>query len=141
MSRRIVTTQYQSPGAPLPDSYFDRIVKYIPSDIVAAWTAVIGLTDIDKDIKLLWIAFAVGVVLTFLWTLRQTSDKGKSPAITQCLISTGAFSVWVAELGEPFKSIPGYDQKFVSLLLILSFLISGLIVPPKDNTIRESNNT
>ena len=38
--RRIVSTQLQAAGASTrPDGFFDRIIKYIPSDIVAGWDA------------------------------------------------------------------------------------------------------
>jgi hypothetical protein len=134
MGRRIVTKQYQGAGTLQLDGYFDRVIKYIPSDIVAAWIGVTSLLDIDKEVNILWIAFAIGLVLTYLWTIKQTSEENKPPAITQALISTGAFGVWVYALGGPFKSIPGYEAKYGALLLILYPLISGLILPKEDNS-------
>jgi hypothetical protein len=44
MSRRIVWSDYESSeSAGKKDSYFDRILKYIPSDVVGLWVAGSGL--------------------------------------------------------------------------------------------------
>lgn len=139
MSRRIVTKQTESnepnkPGAPI-DTYFDRVVKYIPSDIVAAWTAATGLINSASDVPqstLLWIVFLVGVVLTPAWILKQTSEKRKPLAITQSLVSTVSFVVWVFALGGPFATLGFYRPLYGSLVLILYTLVSGLITPTED---------
>jgi hypothetical protein len=137
MSRRIITEQLQAniPGTKI-DTYFDKIIKYIPADIVGAWVTVTGLIDIDKGVNapnqiLLWIVFVVGTVLTAIWTLKQTSVKKKPPAITQTVISTGAFIVWVFALGGPFAKLEFYRPLYGSLLLILYTLIVALINPPE----------
>jgi hypothetical protein len=133
MSRRIITSQFQAAETSVKiDSYFDRVIKYIPADIVGAWVAVTGLinsaADIPKD-TILWIAFLSGVLLTAIWTLRQTAEPKKSPAITQIAISTGAFIVWVFALGGPFVTLDFYRPLYGSLLLILYTLVVALIVP------------
>ena len=43
VGRRIVTVQYQSNSDKSIDGYFDRVMKYIPGDIIGAWVAVTGL--------------------------------------------------------------------------------------------------
>ena len=133
MSRRIITSQLQSTGSNVKiDTYFDRVVKYIPVDIVGAWVAVMGLinsaTDIPKS-TILWIVFSFGVLLTIAWTLRQTAEKKKPPAITQTIISTAAFIVWVIALGGPFSTLNLYRPVYGSLLLIFYTLVVALIVP------------
>jgi hypothetical protein len=46
MSRRIVTTQYQSTNNEVKiDNYFDRIIKYIPADVIGAWIATVGIVN------------------------------------------------------------------------------------------------
>jgi len=134
MSRRIITSELQdAAGAAAPDAYFDRVVKYIPSDVVAAWTAAAGLIagaqNIPKD-TILWITFFVGLILTAGWTYRQTTIPGKITAVTQILIATGAFVVWVFALGGgPFSSLAWYNPVYGSLLLIAYTLLVALIVP------------
>ena len=113
------------------DSYFDKAVKYIPADIVAAWVAVTGLVSSARDIPqqaVLWVAFGIGLLLTAWWTWKQAAAPGRRPPVTQAIISTGAFAVWVFALGGPFQHVPG-QPVYGSLLLILYTLVVALIDP------------
>ncbi|SEH06317.1 hypothetical protein [Candidatus Venteria ishoeyi] len=133
MSRRIVTTQLQASGGVRVDSYFDKVMKYIPADIVAAWIATTGIINSAStkmpQATVLWIAFASGLVLTALWTWKQTSETDKPLAATQILISTTAFAVWVFALGGPFENLGWYDSSYGALGLIFYTLVVGLITP------------
>ena len=65
MSRRIVTRQLESTrGGAQVDTYFDKVIKYIPADVVAAWTVVSGLVASAGDevpkATVLWLAYAFG---------------------------------------------------------------------------------
>ncbi len=133
MGRRIITEQLQAtfPGTKV-DTYFDKVIKYIPADIVGAWVAVTGLINSGSDVPreaLLWIAFVTGIILTAIWTLKQTTVRGKPLAITQTAVSTGAFIIWVFALGDPFATLAWYRPLYGSLLLILYTLIVALINP------------
>lgn len=136
MSRRIITTQYQTGASKAQvDTYFDKVIKYIPADIVGAWVAVTGLINSSSDVStslLLWIAFLVGTILTTFWTLKQTSVPEKRSAFTQAAISTGSFIVWVFALGGPFATLSFYRPLYGSLLLIFYTLVVGLINPSED---------
>jgi hypothetical protein len=133
MSRRIITSQFQVAGESVKiDTYFDRVIKYIPTDIVGAWVAVMGLINGAANIPkgtILWIAFIFGVPLTAIWTLKQTAEPKKPLAITQTMISTGSFIVWVFALGGPFATLDFYRPVYGSLLLILYTLVIGRFVP------------
>jgi uncharacterized membrane protein YozB (DUF420 family) len=133
MSRRINTSQFQVTGTSVKsDTYVDRVIKYVPADIVGAWVAVTGMINSAADIPkvtLLWIAFALGMLLTPLWTLKQTTEPKKRPAITQTIISTGAFIIWVFALGGPFATLVFYRSVYGSLLLIFYTLIAALVIP------------
>ncbi|MEL7071706.1 MAG: hypothetical protein AAGN15_24085 [Cyanobacteria bacterium J06581_3] len=136
MARRIITRRLQSTRAPAQiDSYFDKVVKYIPADVVAAWTLVSGLIasagEQVSQSALLWAAYGFGIVMTSLWTWRQTQVKGLPVAKTQIGIATVAFAVWVAALGGPFELLPSYQRLYGSLLLIAYTLVVGVIVPPE----------
>jgi hypothetical protein len=136
MSRRIVTTQYQSAGEDVKiDNYFDRIIKYIPADIIGAWIATVGIvssfskgSDAPKE-TILWVAFFIGIILTAMWTWKQTTVQGKPVAKTQIIISIGAFIVLVFALGEPFAGLSWYDPGYGSLSLIFYALLVGMITP------------
>ena len=132
-NRRIITAQLQSGGAKeAVDTYTNRLVKYIPGDVVAIWIAVTGLISGASDVPkttLLWILFAIGVIFTVIWTLKQTTVKGTKSAITQILISTGAFIVWAIAFGGPFQSLSFYHAIYGSILLILYTPLVALISP------------
>jgi hypothetical protein len=134
MARRIRTTAFQAQAGGKVDEYFDRVIKYIPSDVVGAWLAVTGFipqanTADPNSETVLWLAFVVGAVLTAVWTAIQTREEGKPPAVLQIAVSTAAFVIWVIALGRPFNTIPGYQPYYGSLLLIAFTLISGRLVP------------
>jgi hypothetical protein len=116
------------------DGYFDRIIKYIPSDLVGAWVAITGILKsfqkIDPNFMIIqWIVFSLGVIFTTLWTWRQTTEPGKPLAVLQILMSTLAFIVWVIALGGPFATVPGYQEYYGSILLISFTLAAGLLIP------------
>ncbi len=133
MGRRIITQEYQTKaeGAKL-EGYFDKLIKYIPTEIVGGWIAITGVIKSASDIptnKILWILLAIFTILTVIYILQQTSESDKPPAIKQTTISTIAFIVWVFALGEPFDSLSFYNPIYGSILLILYNLIIPLINP------------
>lgn len=128
MSIRIHTKALQAAGQPSapPDTYTDKIVKYIPSEIIAAWVAAAGAIKAAMGAPqetLLWAAFGFGVVITAVWRLRRT----KLPV--QAAISTGAFAVWVFALGGPFERLDWYNPVYGTLLLIAYTLITAVVNP------------
>jgi len=141
MNRRIVSPGFLSNNlslqntmakgvAALPplDSYYDRLLKYIPADVVAGWIAVKGIlasVQGNPNDNIYWICFAAGVIFTILWTYKLTSVDGHKPAWLQIIIATVAFVVWVVVTGEPFKIEPYIG----SLILVAYTLAAGLIVP------------
>jgi hypothetical protein len=131
MTRRVQTVQLQASGAGAPpDGYFDKVVKYIPADIVAAWVAISALVKGATNVPVntvLWISFVVGLVLTAWWTWAQTNVTGKPPAVKQIVISTLAFAVWVFAIGAPFDSLSWYSTIYASILLIAYTLVIGRI--------------
>ncbi len=145
MGRRIITpyTLEQVKGsdpAQSPvlrvDSYFDRVIKSIPGDIVAGWTAVLGLFGATPGLvagvtttNILWILWALLTVITFFWTYRQTRLAGAQPAWTQVFISTFSFVVWVLALGAPFNTLSFYDSRLAAAILIVFTLAVGAIQP------------
>jgi hypothetical protein len=134
MSRRIITTQLQTSGTGSTlDTYFDKVLKYIPADVNGAWVAATGIingTTGAQNKILLWVAFLVGLAVTAAWTYRQTSEPGKPPARTQTLIATGAFFVWVLALGGPFATIEGFNFSVIGALALIGYtLLVGLVTP------------
>ena len=101
MARRIREQALQVAGAPVPggqvDGYFDKVVKYVPADVIAAWTAAVAVIKAAPTIPtwVLLICLAVGLAATCWWTLRQTDAPNQPPAYKQAIVATIAFLVWV----------------------------------------------
>jgi hypothetical protein len=137
MSRRIVWTEYQSSESEVKiDGYFDRLLKYIPADVVGLWLTGSGLVQSQADnqtrIGLLWMLFVVGLVFSFFWTRKQTAEAQKSTAWQQILLSCGSFFVWVFAIGGPFAELPLYKPLYGSLLLLIyTSFIPLLPAPPE----------
>ena len=99
MNRRVKTLQLQAAGGvQAPDTYFDKVIKYIPADIVAAWITVNGMVKAATGVPantIMWIAFVIGLMITALWTWKQTTMPGQPVVVKQIVISTIAFGIWV----------------------------------------------
>lgn len=118
------------------DGYWDRVIKNIPGDVVAGWTALLGLFGVAPGMagdanttNILWILWAILTVITFFWTFRQTKAPGLQPAWTQIFISTFAFVVWALALGVPFNTLSFYDSRIAAAVLIIFTLVVGVIEP------------
>jgi hypothetical protein len=139
MSRRIRTVALQGVTGGEADSPFDRAIKYVPADVVVAWTAVVavikGATDIAADNRptALLICLVIGLLTTFVWTFIHTKDSSANPptqrpAYVQSAISTIAFVVWVLALGD-LNGMWGITETIGKLALIGFTLVSSFIVP------------
>lgn len=138
MGRRIVTKKLES-GADkgTVDGYQDRLLKYIPADINAAWIVVIGIVKTITKLPqntVLWVLFFIFLILTPIWIWLGTKELKKPIAKTQIIVSTIAFFVWVFALGEPFSTSfkDFYEPAYGSILMILYTLIVAKIVPTEE---------
>ena len=134
MPRRIRDFALQSTqGGGDADGYLDRVIKYVPADVIAAWTAAVaiikGATGIPS-LTVLLICFAVGLGVAFWWTLTNTKAATQPPAYKQALVATVAFLVWVLALGdldEALKTVVAWNEAYAKLALIGFTLVSGKI--------------
>lgn len=134
MGRRIVWSEYQSSdgGGGAIDGYFDRLLKYIPADVVGFWLAGDGLIRGQAgDGGLAWLLFVVGLVFAFFFTKKQTAEAGKATAWQQIWLSCGSFVVWVFAVGGPFTGLAWYKPIYGSLLLITYATSIPLLPAPK----------
>jgi len=144
MGRRIVTARMASQGvavaaAPGVDGYFDRLVKYIPADVVAAYVAVQGVLpgvragETPAPTWLTWGLIAVFAAITAVWTYRQTrTPAARAPAATQVITATAGFLVWAFALGgEPFASLGWYgDMPYLGSIVLVVFMLAAATVVP-----------
>src|SRR5262249_5060821 len=160
MGLRIVRTLLQADsGVASVDSYLDRIVKSIPSQVVTFYTAAIAwLSDSPTAMRTLdpgadsaktfgattvvspranviivspklWVVFVMGLILTPLLTWKQTKDKGKPPAYYQISLATLSFFVWAYATGGPFRSL-WWDPQVAAVVLAFYTVLLGAIARP-----------
>lgn len=105
------------------DDYISRLLKYIPSEVIALYLmldALIRSTG-EIDFLLYWTIFIFGVIATplYLWRIQKVNKN------FQLLISTLAFFVWIFAIGGPFVYLSWYKPLYGGVLLpIYTFLIS-----------------
>jgi hypothetical protein len=98
------------------DEYMDRLLKFIPADVITCYAFVQGfiskLPTPEKIKTVQWIVFIVFCILTplYLWKL-------KIHKIQQLVISLLAFIIWVYTIGGPFASLSWYDVLYGSIIL------------------------
>lgn len=85
------------------DTYRDRLVKYIPADIVAIYLALTRLVktaqpDTVPITTIEWVVFGVILALTIPWQRKVVKVKKRQ----QVAIGTVAFMFWAISLGDPF---------------------------------------
>ena len=118
--------QEPPPDSKVTDSYFEKLVKYIPADILAAYVAITGITaSVNPPLWLGWGVFGVLLVLTPLYICYvKTTPKGiLSSKIFHGVAACLAFSAWVFAMGGPFTMFAWYQPYLGSVVLILTTLI------------------
>jgi len=99
------------------DEYLDRLLKYIPAEIVALYVFVLGimqkLSGTGEAKVIQWIVFAVFCAFTWIYLCRIV----KVTKVQQLIISVVAFVVWVFALGGPFALYSCYNPVYGEILL------------------------
>lgn len=122
-----IAAQAPPPDSKVTDSYAEKLIKYIPADILAAYVAIAGITESNNPpLWLTWGVFGVLLALTPLYVCYvKTQPAGFVSSkmfhwVTACL----AFTAWVFALGGPFAATFTWYQPYLgSVVLILTTLI------------------
>ena len=135
--------QEPPPDSKVTDSYSERLIKYIPADILAAYVAITGIAESNNPpLWLSWGVFGAMLALTPLYVCYvKTAPAGFVSSkmfhwVTACL----AFSAFVFSLGGPFAlTFDWYKPYLGSVVLILTTLIIPVLEgqfypckPPQD---------
>jgi len=112
-----------------PDSYRERLVKYIPVEAlvlyVAAYGSAYAALSFQPYFSLLarWILLAgIAISLIWLWKVEKVTDW------IQLAISTFGFVIWVFAFGVvPVAELPWYNQIVAALFLPLYVFGTPLI--------------
>src|SRR5215216_2441829 len=115
-----------------PDDFLDRLIKYIPADVIAAYLTIDnilkgGLKDPQRLPTYLWAVFAILLILTplYLWRVAGVTKW------EQIGLSAVAFAVWVFALGGPFTQLDVYDPILAAVILPLASLVIAIFQPNK----------
>lgn len=116
----------ESPGTKQA-SYLEKIVKYVPAPIIAAYVAGIGIINEQPEnpIWLYWAAFLSLWALTPLYIIFLPGEHTREHNSKRyhVLAGTISFAVWVFALGDPFKvTFDWYRPVYGSLVLIITTL-------------------
>lgn len=118
-----------------PDKYVDRLLKYIPTEVVALYIFLDGAIqgappNVPRGI-VLWTVFVLLLAGTWVYLQRVQNVTNR----VQLTLSTGAFLVWVFYLGGPFTHLPGYERFYGSLVLPLYTFGIALVEPKSDRPV------
>ena len=95
--------------------YSERLLKLIPSEIIAAWVAIQGMIPAESGPWFPTGAAAVLLVLTPFYLRRFQNVRRPE----QLAVSSLSFLVWVYTLGGPFRYWGLYRPWSASVLLVL----------------------
>jgi len=118
MAREINNTQ----------SYFDKLVKCIPTEILGAYIVIAGVIPSDQTKYALTISsIALLLVIPFYMSIvNKVTNK------TQIVVSCISFIIWVYTLGGPFTVWGIYKGYIGSIILVFWALMTPMIVKPSD---------
>ena len=109
----------QEGGEPKADTYQGRLLKLIPTEVVAMYVFLDGvLRSAPAGVPapaLRWLVFTALLCATWLYLNRVEKVSKKH----QLALSTVAFAVWVFSLGGPFVAFRWYSPIYGALLLPL----------------------
>jgi hypothetical protein len=119
-------------GSEIPqaaDGYADKLVKYIPAEIVAAFIAVNSIMHsvAVPSAVAYWAMFLFLLILTpvYLWRLQGVRKR------MQLLLSSVAFVIWVFGIGGPFSYLSWYSSyAYVGGLLIIAYTLGVAVIDP-----------
>jgi hypothetical protein len=127
------------PKAEPTDSYLTKIVKYIPTEIIAAYVTLSGFisgglyTD-QQRLFYFWVVFTALLILTPLYLHVATSESGKTSSLRHPVAGVLAFAAWAFASGGPFMQFQykedgsgWYTRTVGSIVLVLVCLCLPLI--------------
>jgi hypothetical protein len=128
------------PKAEPTDSYLTKIVKYIPTEIIAAYVTLSGFIlggsyNQQQQLFYFWVVFIALLILTPLYLHVATSESGKTSSLRHPVAGALAFAAWAFASGGPFIQFQfdkedgsgWYTRTIGSIVLVLVCLCLPLI--------------
>src|SRR5690349_4248494 len=108
-----------------PDGYVARIVKYIPGENVGVFVFIRGLFPPNAG-KTQWILFFVSLALVPAYMTLAARSANKSALLSQVVIATLAFVIWVIAIGgPPFQNLTFYKPQWAEVILAVATVLMG----------------
>ncbi len=100
---------------PRLDRYQDKLLKYIPAEVIALWVLMnSNLTAAEKNgTGLEWVVFGVCCVGTYFYLQRINNVSNQK----QLTLSVLCFVVWVFAIGGPFTGLRWYEPWIAGLVM------------------------
>jgi len=105
------------------DNYLERLFKYIPSEIILLYITCekVILSQSQIPMNLYWLIAGFCFIINPLYLFFVVKVK----KVTQIIISTLSFAVWVFAIGGPFSFMRWYKPIYGAITLpIFTFLIT-----------------
>ncbi len=136
MSRRVYsiadlkTLKQKGNELPQVQDLSQKIVNYIPVEIVTAWTGIYGVLNSLDSSNVYWAAFLILLILVPIHVWRFSSEPDLPSARWQIVGATGAFIAWVFAMGGPFTKIPGfvYNPSYGTIVLTIYTVILVILL-------------
>jgi hypothetical protein len=119
-----------SSDQPDPAPYLERVIKYIPSEIVALYLAVLPFVNLAPGTekgRLLWFVYGICQILTAAYLWKSVKNAPKKPV--QVALGTIAFFCWAYALGGPFENAGLYKPYYSGPLLVFTTFFFGKYNP------------
>jgi hypothetical protein len=115
------------PGDTPADGYVDKLIKYVPAEVVAFFAPAAAIAAGSRG-ALLGIA-AAGVIATpgYLWYQSRKLPVDRKPLPHFFVIATIAFLVWAAATSPALASTAHLETQTVTLLLMVTILFVPLV--------------
>lgn len=111
-----------------PDEYRDRLLKYIPAEIVAVYLAILNVLALAslppaELRRAQWVLFGIVLALTVPWQRRIMSISKWQ----QVAIGSAAFVFWAMSLGDPF--VDGFVRAYRTVYGTAAMILFTFAVP------------
>jgi hypothetical protein len=104
---------------PAYESYLDRLMRMVPSEVVALYLVGAGfIPKTDRIVLAIWSVVCLGGVVAIRALGSRDVKAGKGPQWGSVAISSTAFVVWLYSLGGPFAAFGVYVPYIGSLLVL-----------------------
>ena len=130
------------PNSSPDDTYLQKVVNYIPADIVGAWVTISGAIAQAGTSTPHWLSWAVfggllALIPFYVCYLKTTPAGLTSNKLLYWITSCVAFTAWVFALGPagPFGSLSWYEPIYGTIVLVFVTLsipiLEGLFIKNK----------